>query len=249
MRTAILLLSILALFGCAEEDGKTDSSTSVDYYISTAEGTRPVGDTLIVVESSSIDSNPDMLNPGREHDLQVGDTVRVVGKETPGAVTYFRVQHDDVEGWLRDSYALSSPEYYRSLRESGYAIMVTSRAFSKSNSNEITLNVEFANISEGKTIRSGSVTWKLFDEDGDSVSTDTHSSTIEAPLSSFSLPIPPRGFVSPAFDVGYSPEGSCAELRRIDLELSKGENTKYEGETLRDVAQEAEDVRLAGECS
>jgi len=243
MRQFVLLLSALVLLGCTG-----DENTHADSESSTIESTSRNKGAMIVVEPSHIQSNPEYMRPGDEHDLQVGDTVEVVGKETPAGVTYLRVHHDGIEGWLDESYALSSPEYYYSLQENGYDIMITSQAFSKGNSNEITLNVEFANISQERTVESGSVIWKLFNEGGDSVSTDTHGSTIESPLSSFSLPIPPRGFVSPAFDVGYSPEGSCAELRRIDLEMGNGESTKYEGESLRDISQEAENARLVGEC-
>lgn len=249
MRLTVFLLSALALLGCTREDGTTPNfDTSPDHYISTAEGTQPVGDTLIVVESSSIYSNPDALNPGREHDLQIGDTLRIVGEETPGAVTYFRVHHDGVEGWLEDSYALSSPEYYQALRDSGHAIMVTSQAFTKGSSNEITLNVEFANISQEQTVVSGSVTWELFDDRGNPASTDTHNSTIETAFGSFNFPMPPRGFVSPAFDIGYSPKGSCAEVRKVKLKLANGETSTYEGESLRDIAQEAENIHLKGDC-
>ncbi|MCS4034862.1 hypothetical protein GGP51_003126 [Salinibacter ruber] len=252
MRAAILLFSILGFVGCADEG-------PADYYISTTEGSRPVGDTLIVVEPSSIESNPEYLTSGREHDLDVGERVRVVGKETPDEETYFRVHqvpHSEIKGWLDTDYALSSPEYYQSLRENGHHIMVTSQAFGKGSSNEIILSVEFANISqERRTVESGSLTWKLFDRSGNPVSTDTHSSTIEVTLSSSNLPVPPDDFISSTFYVGYGPEGTCAELHKIELDLGKGKHIeskekriRYEGESLQDVAREAKNVRLKGEC-
>lgn len=253
MREVILFLSVLSFGGCVGEEGPAD------HYISTTEKSRPVGDTLIVVESSSIKSNPGRLTSRREHDLDVGERVKVVGKETPDEETYFRVHqvpHSEIKGWLDTDHALSSPEYYRSLRENGHHIMVTSQTFAKGSANEVILGVEFANISrERRAVESGSLTWKLFDGSGNPVSTDTRSSTIEVTLSSSDPPAPLDDFISSTFEVGYSPEATCAELHEIDLELSEGKHIEskektieYKGKSLQDIAREAKNVRLKGEC-
>lgn len=255
MRATIFLAFALILFGCTDSTTGYDSPS--DHHIYATGGPSPVGESLIVVEPSKIQSRPYFDSPGREFPIEVGDTVEVVGWELPGGVSYYRVHHDGKgkqtrKGWKGDEDALSSIEYYRFLRDSGYEIMVTEQDL-KERANEVSLYLRFANISPEKAVKHGSATWRLFDEAGTPVSTDnvdgnkvrTHfGSSPNTSSRGFA-----RSFAYTSFDIGYGPEVECAELRQIDLEFVSGDTSAYRGESLQKVAGQAKEARLEGDCS
>jgi len=185
------------------------------------------------------------------HDLEAGDSVRIVGKENVEGDTYARVHHDGVKGWMRETYELSSTKYYKLLSEKSIHIAVLSQYFDKDESNEITVNTYISNVSKSKSIETGRFTWRLYDRDGKSASTDRYDGNeIEVTFEGlFGSSIKPGQSTSPGFDIGYSPQGSCVELHEIQLRFSDGDSSTYSGSSLEKATKRAEDVRLEGECS
>jgi hypothetical protein len=243
MRLAAFFLSALLLFGCAGDNGSTpeSESTSEDPIYSS-------GDTLVVLEEAKIAPRPERTD--WLDDLQIGDTVSVTGIEDIDDETWLRVHHDGVQGWMSENYEFSKPEYYRSLREDGFEVIVVSHRFSKNRQNVINLHAYIANVTRSMPVNTVEFTWKLFDESGDPASTDIYDgNTLKTTHEGlFGTSIKPGYSTATGSEIGYSPEGSCAEIHGIKVELSDGGTSVYSGESLRKITQRAEDVRLAGEC-
>jgi hypothetical protein len=172
MRNVAFFLFALILFGCiGDNDTPGDSGHSTSPVASYSSS-----DTLIVMQEAKISSDPD--RPEWIHDLEAGDTVRVVGKENIEGETSLRVHHNGVKGWMGENYDFSRPDYYRSLRENGFDLVVLSQIFSKNEGNEINLHNYVSNISKSEDIEAIHFTWELFDKDGNPASTDKHSGNI-----------------------------------------------------------------------
>lgn len=192
-----------------------------------------------------------------------GDTVRVQFREGG----YARVKHGDKEGWLSLDLLMSEEEArgYRQklrsqrsearqrrqrlqpLREKGYTILLTRQTFRKNSADGISVGLRVANISQTKTVKYLTVTWKLFNPVGE----PTEGEYRRSPRARTRLvsPIDPGDKSRVEFEnVWYSPAGACAEIRRIKVEHIDGSTFTYVN-GLKDIAREAESVRLIRDCS
>lgn len=243
MRLFSFLLSALLLFGCTGDNSSTSEPEP------TSEGpSYSSGDTLVVLEEAKIAPRPERTD--WVGDLQVGDTVSIAGIEDVDDETWLRVHHDEVRGWMTENYEFSNPGYYRSLREDGFEVIVVSHRFSKNRQNVINLHAYIANVTQSTPVDTVELTWKLFDESGDPASTDIYDdNTLKTTHEGlFGTSIKPGYSTAIGSEIGYSPEGSCAEIHEIKVELSDGSTSVYSGKPLRRITQRAKDVRLAGEC-
>lgn len=192
-----------------------------------------------------------------------GDTVKVIGKMEGR----FRVIHEGKEGWIREEKVMSEKEereyqreleaqrrrarqrrkYLQGLREKGYTIVLTRQTFAKNSADGVSIGLGVVNISQAKTIKYLRITWKLFNPVGDPApGENTGNATAQTRLVG---PINPGGTSYTEFEnVWYSPTGTCAEIRGIEVEHIDGSTFTYVND-LQDIAQQAESVRLMGDCS
>lgn len=202
--------------------------------------------------------------------LSRGDTVGVTGITEE----YFRVKRNGETGWLKRQKIMSKEEeqdyekrvevqrrlarqqkkqaqqrrkYFQSLREKGYSIVLTRQTFEKNTADGISVGVGLTNISQDKTVKYAKITWKLFNSVGDPTAGD--KSGTETAKTRLVGPVEPGESGYTKFEnVWYNPVGACAEVRGIVVEHIDGSTFTYIDD-LKDIAQEAESVRLIGDCS
>lgn len=199
--------------------------------------------------------------------LSQGDTVKIRGSEED----YFRVTYTEGgvewEGWLRKENVMSDDErkkykkklrakhqrarnrrkYLQRLREKGYTIVLARQTFEKNSADGISVGLGLINISLNKTVKYARITWKLFNPVGDPTSgKNTGIATAQTRLVG---PLEPGGSGYTDFEnVWYSSVGTCVEVHRIEVQHMDGSSYVYVND-LRDIAREAESVRLKGDCS
>jgi len=204
-----------------------------------------------------------------------GDEVAEVAKGSFGVVVgvkdnYRRVRLDSVTGWV---YArrLQDPESYRekqrqemlrrraeerrrreaedhiqSLRAKGYSVVLSRQTFSKDSAGGIKIGLGLGNISDSKTIKYATATWRLYNLVGDPVSKGLDSSRAKTKMVG---PMEPGETSYTEFEgVWYSNVGSCAVLEKLVVEHIDGTSFTYVSD-LTDIAKKAEGVRLKGDCS
>lgn len=220
-----------------------------------------VGDTSIV-QRTLVRDRPS-VNGDVAFSVEKGDRVFVQKKDGQ----YYRVQHDKGTGWILDSEFMGEEaaaeyrarqkakrekarerrKYLQGLREKGYTIVLSRQTFRKNSADGISIGLGLVNISRSKTIKYVKVTWKLFNSVGDPIpGKNAGSATKQTRLVG---PLEPEESGYTEFEnVWYSPVATCAEIRKIEVEHIDGSSFIYIND-LKDVAGEAETVRLKGDCS
>jgi len=220
-----------------------------------------VEDTAIV-DGGEVKDKPSFFGDAKLN-LSRGDTVLVLQEKKD----YSRISYGGRKGWISNRQIMSPKEreeyrrkieaqrrrarqrarYIRGLREKGYTIVLTRQTLGKNSADGISVGLGLVNISQSRTVKYARITWKLFNSVGD----PTEGKNSGRPIAKTKLvgPIEPGKTGYTEFEnVWYSPVGTCAEIRGIQVEHIDGSSFTYIND-LKDIAQEAESVRLAGDCS
>lgn len=221
-----------------------------------------VGDS-VVVHGGDVRDKPSIFGDTK-FELTRGDTVKVLRRR---GEDYFEVAYGEQTGWLSERQVMTSAEqreyrreleakrrgarerkeYLKGLRNEGYTIVLIRQTFSKNSADGISVGLGLANISKSKTIKYAKIRWELHNSVGDPTAGD-NSGRARAKTRLVG-PIKPEEAGYTEFEnVWYSSVGTCAEIRRIEVEHIDGTSFVYAND-LREVAQEAETVRLRGDCS
>lgn len=210
-------------------------------------------------ESASAQSVGDTVTVEAENVLETptldGERIGFVEDGTRGVVTahgpdeeFYRIEFDDVEGWVYDE-SVTDPELNRLMKEArsrGYTILIVSQQFEKSELGTIDTGLGIFNISDERTIKYMTATWQLYNPVGDPVESGLESSTAET---RFVGPVEPgtSGF-STFEDVWSSEVGSCVVLKKLVVEHIDGGTFTYIDD-LQDIVTPGSEVRLEGDCS
>jgi hypothetical protein len=136
--------------------------------------------------------------------------------------------------------------YLRFLRQKGYSVVLATQTFEKNSAGGINIGLGLGNISDSKTIKYVTATWRLYNPVGDPVSKGLESSRAETKLVG---PLEPGETGYTEFEnVWYSNVGSCAVLEKLVVEHIDGTSFTYVSD-LTDIAEKARGVRLEGDCS
>lgn len=221
-----------------------------------------VGDS-VVVHGGKITDKPSVLGDTKL-ELSRGDTVKVLRRR---GEDYFEVAYGEVTGWLSERQVMTSEEekkymreiqaqrrgaqerkeYLRHLRNEDYTVALIRQTFGKNSADGISVGLGLANISKDKTVKYAKVTWELHNSVGDPTAGDNSGRT--KAQTRLVGPMKPEETGYTEFEnVWYNPVGTCVEIRRIEVEHIDGTSFVYVND-LREIAQEAETVRLRGDCS
>lgn len=162
--------------------------------------------------------------------------------------SFYMVLFDSSRVYLNAKYlvGIEATTYIERMRDEGYSLVLEGHYLDRNSADGVSVALDLRNISKEKVIKYADIEWQLFNSVGDPVKGEHGTPSVTT--TRFVGPLSQGETASVEFEnVWYNSVGSCAVVRRIDVEHVDGSTFTYIND-LQDISKRAGFVNLRGEC-